>query len=488
MAGRFGMQMLQLTVLARFLDPSDFGLMAIVIALVAIAHIVSDLGMSTAIIHRREIDDSQLASLYWLNVGSGLVLSLLLAAAAPLIAIIYQDPRLLYLVMASAPVFVLSALGQQLRVLAEKRLEFRRLAVVELLAQVGSGAAAIAAVLLGAGVYALVIAMLCNAMITSLLAWCYLAHGWRPRLRLRIREVRPFLTFGGWMIGNGAASAVNTYADLLVGGLLLNPAALGRYHVARDLNLRLAILINPIVTRVALPLMATAQGDRVRLAAMYAQVLRMTSSINFPLYACLAVFAPTVVPLVLGPGWKEAVPIAQVLALWGALRSTGSPVGCLLFAVGRPARSFAWNLALLPVMPAAVVIGAQWGALGLAFALVLVQGLLIIPGWWILVRPCCDLSLRIFAAQLLPAAIAAGLAAAMGGLVQSLFAHALLAFIIAALAMVTVYLGISVVINRPWLKAMRELIAGRAAAASAVAVVDPGATSASGDQSLSPPR
>src|SRR4029078_5389053 len=119
-------------VLARLLLPADFGLMAIVGALLAVISLFADLGLSLALIHYEHIADDVLSSFYWLNLGMGLGLTLALAAIAPVLATIYSQPRLPDVLIAASPVFALSAVGQQFCVLAEKDLRFSTLATNEI--------------------------------------------------------------------------------------------------------------------------------------------------------------------------------------------------------------------------------------------------------------------------------------------------------------------------------------------------------------------
>ena len=93
-------------------------------------------------------------------------------------------------------------------------------------------------------------------------------------------------------------------ADVFIGGLLSGTGALGLYSLPRDLSLRIALTINPIVTRVGFPVMAKSQGNIDQLKSIYLQVLRMTASINFPIYVAFALFSKEIVVLLLGERWQ----------------------------------------------------------------------------------------------------------------------------------------------------------------------------------------
>lgn len=456
--GRALLQVFQIAILARLLTPADFGLVAIVAALMAILQIFSDAGVSNAIIHYQDITPTELSSLYWLNVGISATLGLLLALASPWISLWYHEAELRPLFMIAALTLVIGALGQQARIVAQKNLRFADLAKVELGAALAGAAVAVALAVLGGGVYSLITGSLAAAATGALLAWVYLTKGWRPRLSVSVTEIRRFLRFGSYIIGNNLVNAFNSQVDVLLGGRLLGAQAIGLYSVPKDFSLRLAGIINPVVTQVSLPVMAKAQTDVTLLKKLYLRMMRMTASVSFPVYVALAVFPGEVVRVLLGGQWHSAVPLLRLLACSALLRSTGNPVGSLLMALGRPDLSFHWNLALLGIMAPAVWLGSQFGLIGMAIAIALVALLLYVPNWYFLVRPLCGAKFGEYTVQLavpLGLSLASGLA---GYFSAQLAVNDLARLAIGMLAGGAVYLGLSWRLNRTWADAMMELV------------------------------
>jgi len=330
--GRAVLQFAQIAILARLLTPADFGLVALVVAIMAFLQIFSDAGINNAIIYYQDIAQEQRSSLYWLNVSVSVFLALTLAASSYWVASWYQQPVLQYLLMLAAATLVVGALGQQIRVMAQKNLRFADLAKVELIAALFGFLVAVSMAWMGAGVYSLIAGGLTTAAVGCLLVWLLLSEGWRPQARFRLAEIRQFLKFGAYMVGNNLANTFNSQVDVLLGGKLLGTQAVGIYSVPKELNLRIAGLINPIVTQVGLPVMAIAQNDEVLLKRVYLQTMRVTASVNFPIYVALGIFAPEIVSLLLGGKWEATVPLLQIFAFWALIRSTGNPVGSLLMA------------------------------------------------------------------------------------------------------------------------------------------------------------
>lgn len=453
------LQILQTVVLARLLAPADFGLMAVTGSMLAVIGLFADLGLSRAIIHFDDISDNALASLYWLNLLMALVVSLLFAASTPLMGDLFKLDRLSAVLMASSPIFVLSAAGQQFRTLAEKELRFSTLALIEI-ASAGLGLiVAIFIALRGGGVYALVAAALVTAAISSVLAWWHLAGRRMPRLRIRVNEAMPFLRFGGYLIGEGFVSTLIRQADVLVAGPMTSPAALGLFSLPRDLSMRVGMVVNPIITRVGFPVMSRLQKDLPALKSVYLQTLRMTAAVNFPAYVALALFADEIVALLYGPQWKGAGGYLRVLAAWGLLRSTGNPVGSLLHAVGAVKRALGWNIAVLMIAPLLYWIAISgWGLMGLAVALVGLHVALIVPSWHFLVRPCCGSDVGEYLSQLSTPLVLSLIAGFAAWLTTRGVPHGILRLAIGNTVGAIAYLGLSYRFNRRWFDAMWSLL------------------------------
>lgn len=398
---RGGLQLAQLVILTRFLSPADYGLMALVMVVISYATLFSDMGLSTAFVQRQHISHEERSSLYWLSVAVGAGLMLLVMLASPLVAQLFHEPRLFPLLMLVATNFLVVAVGQQLRMDAEKALNFRPVALIEVVAGLGGFGVAVVTAWIGWGVYALVAAAVLSTWLTMLLCWVLLAHGWRPLWRLRWAEVRWFVRFGGGMVINNMLNHINATVDVLLGGHLLGAAQLGLYSVPRNLVLQIQTMVNPIFTRVGFPVISAIQHDKVKVRQAYLKIMNLTATVNAPMYVAMAVFAPEFVQLMLGEKFQNTAPLLQILAMWGLLRSFGNPVGSLIFGMGRVRLATWWNAGLLLVIPPALWLGSQYGALGMAWAMASAMALLFVPGWALLVRPTCGASLWVYTRQLL---------------------------------------------------------------------------------------
>lgn len=456
--GRTALQVAQVAILARLLMPAEFGLIAVVLAIMSFLQIFADAGVSSAIIHYQDITAKQLSSLYWLNVCISFLLALILTMASPSVAHLYREPELQSLLTLAALSMVMASLGQQLRISAQKNLFFSKLAKLELLAALCGFASAVGLAWYGAGVYSLVIGSLVNATIGSFLAWGMLAQGWRPLWRLSLKEIKPFLRFGGYMIGNNLANTLNVQIDILLGTRLLGVTQMGAYSVPRGLMWNIQAVINPIITQVGLPVMAKAQNNQDLLKLIYLKTMRMTASVNFPIYMGVMFFAPEIVLFMLGDKWHASIPLLRIFACWGLLRSISNPIGSLLYATGRADLSFRWNVGLLVVVGPVIWLGSQFGAQGMAIAMASLMGALYLPNWYFLVLPLCGARLWEYSRQLGAPLIVSFLAGVTAYVAASLSLNSLARLFLGGFAGVCSYLILSWYFNRDWIEAMLELL------------------------------
>lgn len=452
------LQLGQVAVLARLLVPDDYGLMAMVGVVLGFAGLFADMGINSAFVQRQNVSEQERSSLFWLNVGMSAVLTVLVVALSPLLSMWFGDMRLTPLLMLAASTFVISALGQQVRMSAEKALNFRPVVLLEIATALLGFATAVAAALAGCGVYALIAGGMVGALGGTVLTWLYLADGWRPLWRFRLADVRSYIGFGGALVANNLVNEANRNIDLLLGGRLLGATALGFFSMPRNIVFQIQGMVNPIITRVGFPLIAQVHADIPRVRDIYLKTLNMTAATNAPIYIGIAFFAPEVVRVVLGSKWSDAADLLRLLAVWGLLRATGNPVGSLLLGMGRADLSLKWNLGMLFVVPPGLLLGSQYGTIGLACALLGLQIALFVPGWFVLVRPLCKAGLFEYSVAALRPLLLAAASVGIGYFASIQADNEISRLMLGMIISVFLYIFLSFKMNREWFKSMLILI------------------------------
>lgn len=458
----------QLAVLTRLLDRADFGLMAMVTTVVGFAQVFADMGVSNAIIYRQDATRRQLSSLYWTNLIAGAVLYGVIVAVSPVVSHFFRQPELRSLLVWAGLVFLITPWGQQFQVLLQKDLVFRTLAFVEVGSAATGMAVAIGAAVAGAGVYALVWGVLAQALAraTSLAVQGW--RTWRPHLHLAWGDLRGFIGFGLYQMGERAIYYWAANIDYLLIGRFLGPEQLGIYSIAYGLVVLPLSKINPILTRVAFPVFARRQHDDAALRRGFGELLTLVSAVTFPLLVGLAATASVAIPVLFGSQWEPSVVLVQILVVMALFKCVSNPTGSLFLAKGRADFGFWINVAQTAVTMVALYLVVGEGVRAVAWGHVGVQAGFFFVEYWLIRRIC---GLR-FGAYLRSLADPTGFALAMGAAVYALLlvlhprvASEVVVFVAVVTAGVAVYAGLWLVLRRAYVGELWRLLVSRGEAA-----------------------
>ncbi|MFS0724091.1 MOP flippase family protein [Paenibacillus sp. 1P07SE] len=370
-------QMLQLVILSRLLSPEDYGLMGMIMVVVAAAVNFSDMGISNAIIHRQDVTRNHLSTLYILNIGTSAILCLVIFLSAPLVAAFYNEPRLVELVQWMSLLCLFPAFGQQFEVMFRKELKFNNIAKIHILGYTSGFVVAVLGAFFGYGVYALIGSHLTNALVRSL---GLVAIGWRvwtPKLHFARTDLKGYLSFGVYQMSSNVLQSLISNLDYLIIGRLFGAQVLGYYNFAYQLVYMPHQKIGPLVNTVALPLFAKMQNDTIQLREGFLKVLNGVTMLNAPIYLGIVVTAPVLVPFVFGDQWLPSVVLIQILGVMMLIRSMIIPIQPLLQSKGRADIYFRYTLINVALqVPILIIGGMVGGSVGVALAFILVQVLL----------------------------------------------------------------------------------------------------------------
>lgn len=384
----------KLSVLTRFLDKEDFGLMALVNVVLGFMTLFMDMGLTSAILHKQNITKNQYSSLYWLNIIFSVLLMFLIMGLSPFLAGFYEEKELSTLLILMSLSLFISALGRQFKTIKQKALEFKFISIVDIFAVLISLLIAVVLAVLNYGVYTLVYSALINFIISNIV---YLFVGIKSHpiaLHFKWKETQSFLKIGMYQVGGQVVNYFNRDIDTLIVGKLLGAEILGGYSLAKQLVFRPASLINPILTKVAAPVLAKLQTSKHQLKTGYLKLLNIVSTLNFFAYLLLAILAFPVVLFLYGNAFLHIVSLVQILCIYMYLRSLGNPVGSLVTATGRTDLEFYWNCFALAIMPLIIFIAAQFNVIGIAIGLSLFMLLAFYPFYKFLVSKMIDVTFK----------------------------------------------------------------------------------------------
>lgn len=376
-AGRIVLQLAGVVVLARLLSPVDYGLMAMAATVTALAGLLRDMGTGAALVQKRELEPAVVDAVFWFNVLLGSALMLLAMAAAPLVALLFHNGRLVPVLLWLSPVFLVESFSIAQRSLLERESRFRRLAVIELASAAVSLAVALVLAWRGAGVYALVAQSAVSATLLGLLLWC--ASDWRPRAGIRLSGLRDVSVFSGNLFAFNFANYFHRNADSILIGRYLGSSDLGVYNLAYRVLLFPLQNLTFVVSRAMLPAYSREQTDQSAIADHYTRALRGIALLTAPLMGLLWALREPFVAVVFGPQWMPAADTIAWLAPVGFLQSIVSTSGAVLAATGNTRKLRNLGFVGVPFMLLAFAVGLHWGIVGVAAAYCIANLIWIFP-------------------------------------------------------------------------------------------------------------
>lgn len=351
--------------LARLLTPADYGILGMAAVFLGIVALLSELGVGTAVLMLRELTDEQVAQLNSIALLMGVVgFGATLLAAEPL-GRVFRNEALPDVLRVLGVTFVISAFRSVPLALLQRELRFRRIALMDAIAAVVAAVAAVSLGVAGAGYWALVgsqVVMIGTA--TALTVHSRPHRFGRPRWSV----VGEATTFGNRVLVGRFSWYVYSNADFFIAGRMLGAGALGVYAFGWQLTSVALDRVGTLVNAVTPAFFAAMQKDAAGLRRMLLGVTEVLTLVVFPATTGAALVAPDLVPLVFGDQWIPAVPVIQLLAGYGLLRTMRPVLNNVLMTCGE-ARFLMWvGVGSAIAFPLAFYLAVPYGPAGIAAA------------------------------------------------------------------------------------------------------------------------
>ncbi len=350
-------------VVARILDPTEFGIFALALLVVNLFDYVKDLGVGSAMVQSRR-DWSMLAPTGMaLSVMFGLIASALMALTAGLTAGALKQPELAGMIRFLAIGLALSALSTVPAAWLRRSMDFRARLLPEFAGAFAKTAVTIGLAVGGFGVWSLAYGQLVAVAVMTPLYW--LVARQRPALALNREMSGELLRFGIPVTAVTLLAYAIYNVDYLAIGTRLGTDELGLYTLAYRIPELLVLNLCIVVSDVLFSALSGLQHDSDRLGRHYLEALSVVMALTAPIGVGMAVTAVPLVATLYGDQYAGSAPILAVLALYTVIYSASFHAGDVFKAVGRPGVLTAVSAAKL-----VVVIGPIWWAAGYSATLV----------------------------------------------------------------------------------------------------------------------
>lgn len=363
----FFIETTRIIVLARLLNPVDYGLVAMVTVATGFMEIFRDLGLNMATVTREKLTHVQVSTLFWVNVGVGMALVAATAAIALPLSWIYREPRLVPITLVLAPTFLFAGLTVQHQALLRRQMRFGALSTIRIVSTTGGLAVGILLAYEGAGYWALVGMTLASSAVNAVAVW--IACGWLPGRPARGVGTREMIRFGGHVTGANLVGYLSRRLDHALLGWWSGAIVLGLYTKANSLVQTPTNRALTPIGSVVVPSLSRLSEEPDRYRAAYLRVLEKLALVLMPGSVFMIGSAQWLIPFLLGPRWAEAAPIFGILAILGVLRPVDGSTWWLFVTQNRAGEGFRLSLMGALITGAAVLVGLPGGALGVAAAL-----------------------------------------------------------------------------------------------------------------------
>lgn len=311
-AGRYCAQFVVAIVLARLLDPADFGLMAMLLVFTTLASLLVDGGLGAALVQKQRATENDEATAFLASLGMSILLAATLWLAAPGIAAFYSRPQLTGLMRLVLLVLPLGALAAVPNAILSLRLDFRTRAGAELVTSIVSGVLALLLAWHGFGVWSLAWQAVVGACMRAFMLW--ILSRWYPRGRFDVHALRGLLRFGGYILLANTLNTLSVRLQSLLIGRMFDARTLGFYTLAQDTQQAPAQFMSSLLNRVGLPVFSTVAEQPDKLLGAMRLSLRLAMFVFVPCMIGIAAIATPLVTTLYGSRWAPAAPILSILA------------------------------------------------------------------------------------------------------------------------------------------------------------------------------
>lgn len=369
---QFLMRLAAIVVLAHFLTPHDLGVMAIASIVLNLGSLAVGLGVSDALVQRRELDKTFVDVAFAISSATGLLVAAVVVACSDAIADLFNEPDVTAVLAAVSVIFVLSGVERTPNDVLIRAMRFRDFYLSSTIGTFLSVAIAIAVAIAGGGVWALVAMAITEAAVATAFAWFFAIRAalWRPAVAWDTARARSLLGFGTYVAGYRVVGYGRENVDNILVGTVLGTTSLGLYSFAYRAIIAPLTKVVTVLGATAFSIFSAVQHDvgKIRDGMVYGT--RYIAMVCFPLAAGVAITAPLLIPVVFGDRWGGATRTIQILAALGPYFGLVTLDSSVLNALGKAGLQFRIGVFEFAVALAGIVVGVQYGVNGVAVGVV----------------------------------------------------------------------------------------------------------------------
>ncbi len=353
-------------IVARILNPDDYGLVAISGIFIGILVVVTEMGLSQGLINKAEVSKRDMDSIFWLSLLLGATVFCLLYIVAPYIGSWYESETLVEIIRVSALVPVFSSLKAVPIAIAMREMNFKYRSIVEMVGQLVSIVTVVTMAINGYGVWSLVWAVVAMHIVTFLAYLPILKS--IPLPRIYIKETLSVVSFGVKLMLSRMFEFLSMKSSVLIISMFLGERTTGYYSMAAQLANMPMDKIGSIFNNVIFPALSRIKDDDDSAKDIFLRTHKYLLIISYPIFVTLILTAEDIVQVLLTDKWASIVPLLQAFSVVNLLRVSGMVMPYTLAGVGKASMVLKYEFLSFFVLSVSFLVGAQYGLSGIIYA------------------------------------------------------------------------------------------------------------------------
>jgi O-antigen/teichoic acid export membrane protein len=362
---------LGLVIKSRFLSPEQFGGLSILMLFIGFFHVLSDMGISQAIIQKKRVNNQEISTLFYFNIMVSIIFSSILFVGSDFLATLFKYPSISEILKLASLIVLIKGPSILLKAILEKELLFKTIVFIDLITDLTLQISTLVFLIRGHGLISIVYGyILANTISTILyLFHALLKNNFRLTIIFKPKLLLPFMKFGVYVTGQSILSYISSRIDIVIIGLILSPEILGIYYFGKNLLEKVHQLITTSFKKVLFPTFSKIAKNKEILAKTYFKLCKYLSFIAFPVFTGSALTAHLYVPLIFGEQWNSSVIVVQVFSVFLIIKLiTDKLTISMLYAKDKPAYVFFTNLITTSIYVISLFIFRQSELMGVIIA------------------------------------------------------------------------------------------------------------------------
>ena len=365
-----GFSFLRIAIIARVLTPSLFGLYGIAALVLSLVEVFTESGINILIIQGNENLKKIVSTAWVVSIARGIIISLIVVLSMPLVTYFFNAPKVSHLILLVSIVPLLRGFINPSIIRFQKELEFKKEFYFRGFLFALESILAIVFVYILADPAGIIYGLIAGAAVEILLSFLLVRP--TPAFSIDRKQVGMILSRGKWLTAGGVFNYLYHNADDAIIGRVLGTASLGIYDMAYRLSMLPITEVGETVSKVILPVYSKISGDRQRLKRAFLKTMLGVSVFTIPIGLVFFMFANPIILIVLGPKWIDAVPVFQVLAIFGIIRTMLSPIFSLFLSVKKQEyNTFVTFVSFIVMIATIIPFINRFGLIGAGFSVVL---------------------------------------------------------------------------------------------------------------------